>query len=178
MSILVDAPVGPEEKVFGIFRRIGIDFKNHQHTPLFSAKDVDPIEAALPGAHTKNLFLRSKVGFILVTLLGKDRLNLKQFQKDLGLGSLSFAGEEQLLATLQVPPGSVTPLALLHPSARDVKVYLDRKMMAYEILNFHPLRNDMTTSISSMDFRRYLESLGHCPNIVDLPKLPSAESPE
>lgn len=160
-----------EENLFSVFRSLGIEFKNFKHSPLFSTQDSDPIEAAIEGAHTKNLFLRSKVGFILVTMLGSDRLDLKQFEKNLGLGKLSFASEEQLKDILQVAPGNVTPFALFYPSSRDVKVYLDQSMMNFEVLNFHPLRNDMTTSISSSDFRRFLESCNHCPNVFDLPKV-------
>jgi len=45
-----------------------------------------------------------------------------------------------------VEPGAVSPFALLNASARNIKVVLDKKMMREKLLNYHPLRNDATTS--------------------------------
>lgn len=176
-----DSPIElnpPEILFFSILKQNGISYTNHTHAPLFTVKESESIDAMIPGAHTKNLFLKSKSGvLILVTLLGKDRLNLKAFEKQLGLGKLSFASPELLLATLHITPGSVTPFALMHPSAKEVRVYLDQRMMDYELLNFHPLRNDMTTTVSSSDFKRFLQAVGHVPTIASLPMIEVSESP-
>ena len=63
--------------------------------------------------------------------------------------------------TLGVEPGSVTPFAALNDGDRRVSVVLDAAMMAHETLNFHPLVNTMTTSISRDDLVRFLAATGH-----------------
>jgi Ala-tRNA(Pro) deacylase len=41
-------------------------------------------------------------------------------------------------------------------------------MMAHETLNYHPLRNTMTTAIARDDLVRFLEATGHPPRILML----------
>ena len=41
-------------------------------------------------------------------------------------------------------------------------------MMEQETLNYHPLRNTMTTSIGRNDLLRFLEATGHRPRILPL----------
>ena len=50
-----------------------------------------------------------------------------------------------------MPPGSVTPFALINDPARRVTVILDADMMRHERLNFHPLENTATTNIARED---------------------------
>jgi len=45
-------------------------------------------------------------------------------------------------------------------------VVLDAAMMRHETLNYHPLVNTMTTSITRDDLVRFLEATGHPPRIV------------
>jgi Ala-tRNA(Pro) deacylase len=42
---------------------------------------------------------------------------------------------------------------------------LDAAMMAHDVLNFHPLRNTSTTTISREGLLRFLEAVGHPPRI-------------
>ena len=62
---------------------------------------------------------------------------------------------------LGVEPGSVTPFALINDTQRQVSVVLDAWMMRQELLNYHPLRNTMTTTIRNTDFRAFLAATGH-----------------
>jgi Ala-tRNA(Pro) deacylase len=41
-------------------------------------------------------------------------------------------------------------------------------MMAHGTLNYHPLVNTMTTSISRDDLVKFLESTGHIPRMVQV----------
>jgi Ala-tRNA(Pro) deacylase len=47
-------------------------------------------------------------------------------------------------------------------------VVLDRGMLAHDPLNYHPLENDRTTTISPADLLRFIAACGHRPRIVDL----------
>jgi Ala-tRNA(Pro) deacylase len=68
--------------------------------------------------------------------------------------------------TLGIEPGSVTPFAAMNDQAGRVSVVLDAAMMAQATLNFHPLRNTMTTSIGRDDLVKFLAATGHAPRIV------------
>ena len=64
-------------------------------------------------------------------------------------------------------PGAVTPFALINDNGGRVKVVLDREMMALPLLNYHPLTNEATTSITTKDLLRFMAATGHDPEIVD-----------
>ena len=62
----------------------------------------------------------------------------------------------------------MTPFAAINDPAGRVTVVLDAAMMERETLNYHPLRNTMTTSIGRDDLLRFLEATGHPPRLVPL----------
>jgi Ala-tRNA(Pro) deacylase len=76
-----------------------------------------------------------------------------------------------LIEVLGVPPGSVTPFALINDEAGRVTVVLDEGMLAMEPLNFHPLRNDRTIAVSASDLLTFIRETGHRPRIVALPEI-------
>jgi Ala-tRNA(Pro) deacylase len=62
----------------------------------------------------------------------------------------------------------VTPFALINDRARRVQPLLDRAMLEYARLNYHPLTNAATTTIAATDLIRFIEACGHRPRILDL----------
>jgi hypothetical protein len=60
-----------------------------------------------------------------------------------------------------VTPGSVTGFSVLNDQANRVRLVVGcEALLAHETLNFHPLRNDMTTSISREDFLGFADGDG------------------
>jgi Ala-tRNA(Pro) deacylase len=57
---------------------------------------------------------------------------------------------------------------VLNDTERRVGVVLDAAMMEHATLNFHPLRNTMTTSIARDDLVRFLTATGHPPRILPI----------
>ena len=85
---------------------------------MFTVEQSASLRESLPGAHTKNLFLIDKEGrMVLVVAKDDTRVDLKALAKRLGLGRFSFGKAELLEAVLGVPPGSVTPFALINATA-------------------------------------------------------------
>jgi Ala-tRNA(Pro) deacylase len=66
---------------------------------------------------------------------------------------------------LGVVPGSVTPFAAINDTTRQVTVVLDHAMLDHDVLNFHPLVNTMTTSISRAGLLEFLAATGHEPRV-------------
>jgi len=154
---------------------LGIATATHQHVELFSVEEARALRGEIPGAHSKNLFLKSKKGSLwLVVALETTRVDLTVLSKSLRCGRFSFGSADLLHQTLGVEPGSVTPFALINDTVRQVRIILDHGLMTHENLNFHPLDNTATTTIARDDLIAFLEACGHTPEILPLQ---SAQAP-
>ena len=109
---------------------------------------------AIPGAAVKNLFLRNKKGDRhYLVILGIDKqADLRHLVKVIGDDRLSFGSPERLQKYLGVTPGSVSPLGLIHDSARAVRVIVDSDLRTAERLIFHPNDNTASLTISGVGF--------------------------
>jgi Ala-tRNA(Pro) deacylase len=124
------------------------------------------------GAHSKNLFLKDKKdNFFLVSIIDQKRVDLKILSKRYGKGGLSFATAECLKALLDLMPGSVTPYGLLNDIENKVTFILDEDFLSHSLINFHPLRNDMTVSVAPNDFLTFCTRIDHTPSITPIPVL-------
>lgn len=158
------------EELLAYLDSLGIAYKSVRHQPLFTVEESRALRGQIPGAHTKNLFLRDKKATpYLVVTLEDAAIELKSLHRLLGAsGRFSFGSAEMMRELLGVEPGSVTPFAVMNDSARRVTVVLDAAMMAHDVLNFHPLRNTGTTTISREGLLKFLEATGHRPRIEPL----------
>lgn len=162
------APVTPED-LLALLNDVGITFELHHHRAVFSVGEADEVDAAIPGAHTRNLFLRDKKGnMFLVTLMAHTKIDLNKLAQLLGMGRISFGSPERLMTYLGVTPGSVTPFSIINDQDKKVTLVLDAEMMAQDIINFHPLINTMTVGLKPHDLLRFLEHINVSPNIMDL----------
>jgi Ala-tRNA(Pro) deacylase len=161
-------PTTPEQ-IFARFEDLGIAFKTQDHAPAFTVEDARALRGEIPGGHCKNLFLKDKKGQLwLVVTLEDARIDLKALPARIGAARISFGKPELLMEVLGIAPGSVTPFALINDTERRVNVVLDAAMMAYELVNYHPMRNTATTTIRSADLLTFIEACGHTPQIVAL----------
>jgi Ala-tRNA(Pro) deacylase len=146
----------------------GVAHSTLDHPPVFRVEDGIEIKAALPGGHTKNLFLKDAKGQLwLISALGETRIDLKSLPGLIGSARLSFGSEARLVEALGVRPGSVTAFALLNDPDHRVRFVADKALMEADPVNFHPLFNDATTTISQAGFRRFLAALKREPVVVD-----------
>jgi len=159
-------PLSPDD-LFAYLDGLGIGHKTVSHPAAFRVGEARALRGQIPGAHTKNLFLRDKKGVaFLVVALEDAAIELKSLHRRLGAsGRFSFGSAELMRALLGVEPGSVTPFAAVNDTDLRVSVVLDAAMMAHGILNFHPLTNTGTTTIAREDLVRFLEATGHTPRI-------------
>jgi Ala-tRNA(Pro) deacylase len=160
-------PATPDQ-LFAALDRLGIVHPTVTHPPLFTVEQSQALRGAIPGGHTKNLFLKDKKGALfLVTALEDAAIELKSLHRRLGAsGRFSFGSADVLLETLGVAPGAVTPFGAINDTGGRVTVVLDAELMRHSTVNAHPLVNTMTTSIARDDLVRFLESTGHPPRIA------------
>jgi Ala-tRNA(Pro) deacylase len=159
------------EDLFRYLDALGVARRTYAHRPVFTVEESQAACAHIPGGHTKNLFLKDrKDGLWLVVARESLRVDLNGLAKQVGAARFSFGSEDLLIEVLGVPPGSVTPFALINDAGARVRVVLEAGMLALDPLNFHPLRNDRTTAIAPDDLVKFIRATGHEPLIVDLPE--------
>jgi Ala-tRNA(Pro) deacylase len=180
------APLSPEALI-ALLDACGIAHEPHEHAAVFTVAESQALDLTLPGAHTKNLFLKDKKGrFFLVSALKDTRIDLKRLHETLGAsGRVSFGSEEQLMRLLGVKPGSVTAFAVVNDhgagdggrdASGEVTMVLDAGFLAFDRVNFHPLVNTMTLGLAREDMIAFLDACGHAPLILALPEPPAAEA--
>jgi Ala-tRNA(Pro) deacylase len=144
----------------------------HHHPAVFRVEEGLELKAAMPGAHTKNLFLKDKKGRLWLISARQDTVvDLKRAPKTIGSDRLSFGNEALMYETLGLTPGSVTALGLINDPDHRVTFVLDKALWDADIVNFHPLTNTATTALAQADFRRFLSLIGRGPVVVDFGRL-------
>lgn len=153
--------------LFALFDRLGIKTTTIEHIPVFTVEEAKKAHDGIAGGHCKNLFCKDEKGVLwLIVALEDSTIDLKAAKDRIGSKRLSFGRPELLLEVLGVEPGSVTPFSLINDTGGRVNVILDKTMMHHQLLNFHPLKNDATTSISASDLITFIKATGHEPRIV------------
>jgi Ala-tRNA(Pro) deacylase len=156
---------------------LGVEHRTFDHPAVFRVGEGEEVKAQIPGAHTKNLFLKDAKGQLwLVSAADSTAIDLKRLHHLIGSARLSFGPEALMVETLGVTPGSVTAFGLINDAGRRVRFALDRVLDEAEALNFHPLTNTATTSVSRSGFRRFLEAIGVKPLVVDFAAMKVVEA--
>lgn len=150
----------------------GVARITHDHPAVFRVEEGLELKAAMPGAHTKNLFLKDKKGQLWLISARQDTVvDLKRAPGTIGSDKLSFGNEALLYETLGVRGGSVTALGLINDPEQRVTFVLDKALWDADIVNFHPLTNTATTALEQGEFRRFLSLIGREPMVVDFGRL-------
>jgi Ala-tRNA(Pro) deacylase len=159
-------PASPDD-LFAYLNSLHIAYATVHHPPAFTVADARALRGQIAGGHIKNLFLRDKRGVTYLVVAPEDAtIELKSLHRLLGAsGRFSFGSGGLMRELLGVEPGAVTPFAVINDETGRVTVVLDAAMMAHETLNFHPLVNTATTTISRDGLLKFLEATGHHPRI-------------
>lgn len=164
-----ETALGPHD----LFRRLdelGIAHATMRHEPVFTVEEALRLRGRIPGAHSKNLFVRDKKErHWLVSCLSDRKLDLKWLAGELGTKRLTFCSRQRLEGYLGIRAGAVSPFAILNDVTGVVRVALDADLLDREPLNFHPLDNSRTTTISRAGLLRFLEAEGRPPRIIRFP---------
>lgn len=157
--------------LFADLDALGLEWHVHEHDEVFTVEESAHLHETIPGAHTKNLFLKDASGtFWLVTARHDLRVDLKALAAELGAKKFSFGKAEDMEALLGVTPGAVTPLAAINDNDGKVQVVLDSGLAGHDRVNVHPLRNTATVGLSGPGLCAALAHWGHVPRISDIPE--------
>ena len=152
-----------KQDVYALLDENGFWHEITEHKAVYNMAELAEVECPYPEADAKNLFVRDdkKRNYYLITVQGDKRVNLKEFKKQHGTRSLSFASADDLLTLLGLEPGSVTPLGLLHDREHKVQLYLDEAFLADPgLIGVHPNDNTATVWMKTQDLIHLLRDYG------------------
>lgn len=157
------------EELFQYLDKLGITTTTVEHEPVFTVAQSETLHRDIPGGHTKNLFLKDAKGrLFLVVAESHATIDMKQFHKHIGSARLSFGKPDLLQQILGVTPGSVTALSVINDAEGRIDVIIDEQLMAFDVINCHPLINTATTAIKTSDLLAFMRATGHEPRIMPL----------
>ena len=155
-------------KLFSLFDTLGIEHTTIEHQAIFTVSDAHLVADKIPGAHTKNLFLKDDhKQFWLISALQDTQINLRALAKSFLAKNLRFAQPELLRQYLNVEPGSVTWFALLNDKNNSVNAVLDKAIFNHDLIGFHPLENTATTIIKPDSLIQFVQALNHNYRVQD-----------
>lgn len=157
--------------LYSFFSEHGIEYERHDHPPVYTVEEAKRLVPHLPGAKTKNLFLRDKSGnrHILVVVGHDKNVDLKALSKVLGLSKLGLASPDRLKRYLGIEPGSVSMLAVVNDPEHEVDLVVERDVWRAKAFQCHPLVNTSTLVISKAHIERFLEATGHEAQVASVP---------
>ena len=138
-------------------------YSEYKHPAVFTVAESDKVTKHIPGLRTKSLFLKDNLGqFYLVCMPSAKRLDIKHLKKYFQVKKLNFATPEELAAELQLKPGSVSPLAMIH--AKNTIILILRLLIFYLILHkllivYVTIKTFRKKKVQANQFRVFLFSL-------------------
>jgi Ala-tRNA(Pro) deacylase len=152
-----------QKELYELFERLSIQFEYHEHPPLATIDEARIHWRDYNAGRCKNIFFRNHKGnrHYLVILEHLRQLNIRDLEKRLRQGKLTFASDQRLKKYLGVEPGSVSPFGLINDSEKHVHLFIDEKLQEYDRLAFHPNVNTASLIISKADFLKFLNHTGN-----------------
>ena len=152
-----------QEELYLLFEKLNIKFEYYEHPPLATIEDTKTHWKNYNSGRCKNIFFRNHKGdrHYLVILEHLRQLNIRDLEKRLKQGKLTFASDFRLKKNLGVEPGSVSPFGLINDSEKHVHLFIDEKLKEFDRLTFHPNINTASLVLSKSDFLKFLEYTGN-----------------
>ena len=149
-----------KQEIYDLLNRSGVTFEAVEHKAVCNMAQLSEIEMPWPEAEAKNLFVRDdkKQRYILITVKGEKRVDLKAFRHAHQMRPLSFATAEKLMDKLGLIPGAVTPLGALNDQEGAVQVFIDRELSEERgQVAVHPNDNTATLRVPLSDLLALFE---------------------
>ena len=150
-----------KEKVLNKLNELNIEYKEIEHTPVYTIEDMDNLGNIFEDAKIcKNLFVRDQKGkrHFLVVLPEEKRAPLADIANKIGSTKLSFTSEERLMKYLKLEPGAVTPLSVINDETNEVEVVFDEDLKKEKLLGVHPCVNTATILLTPDSLEKYVTS--------------------
>ena len=137
-----------------------IQYKLHNHPPVFTVEEARKHCYHIPGLHAKNLFLKDSKSknHYLVTLPHYKRVEMKDIRKKISAKKLTLSRSEELIRILNLEPGSVSPFGLINDVLNQVIYIVDEDVWTADKVCFHPNINTATLELDQSDFHNAIKA--------------------
>jgi Ala-tRNA(Pro) deacylase len=152
-----------EQEFIAFMDANGFLYQRVEHPAVFTCAEAELHRPTRPAVSTKNLFLCDKKArrFFLVVTGCEKTVKLDQLASQLGVASLRFGSEENLMRLLGVTRGAVTMMGLVNDTGHQVELWVDSEIWQGEYFLSHPLVNTVTLILSKSDLERFFSRTGH-----------------
>lgn len=149
--------------LFDFLDRRGIPYTWYEHPEARTCEEARRWWRDDGSTHCKNIFLRNHKGdrHYLVCFEASEQLGIRDLERRLGEGKLTFASARRLEHYLGVESGSVSPFGLINDTEHHVHLFLDRALEHAPSYAFHPNDNRATVVIAHDAFLAYLAAAGN-----------------
>ena len=161
-----------EIRVYELLDTLEIGFDRVDHEQANTMEACLEVDKILGTDMCKNLFLcnRQKTQFYLLMMPGDKPFKTKDLSKQINSARLSFAEAEFMEEYLDITPGAVSVMGLMHDSQNHVQLLIDKPVLESEYLGCHPCVNTSSIKIKTADvFEKFLPAVHHEAIIVDMP---------
>lgn len=146
-----------------------INYQIVTHPPVYTAEQADKYVQKYEFARTKNLFLKNKAGYYLVTILENKRLDMKKLKENLSTSRFSFAYPEELITKLGITSGAVSPFNLFNDKHHQITFIIDADILKNEkLIGCHPNDNTATVILGIKDLLQIIKQNGNPVKAVQL----------
>lgn len=167
-----DKRIEKEERCYSLLDSLNVEYSRVDHDYADHIDDCHEIEKVLGCEICKNLLLtnRQQTELYLLLMPGDKPFKTKILSKQIGTARLSFATPEQMLAALDITPGSVSVLGLMNDANNAVHLLIDRDLLRNEYFGCHPCINSSSLKIKTADvIEHVIPAMHHAAAYVDLP---------
>lgn len=161
-----------EIAVYDLLDSIGVEYKTLCHPAAFTMEECEAVRQAIGTPVFKNLFLTNKQQtlFYLLMLPADKPFKTKYLSSQLGCARLSFASSEVMKELLNISPGAVSPMGLIHDKSHKVQLIVDQDLSKTEKYACHPCVNTGSVALSLSDLlEKVVPATGHSFTWVTLP---------
>ena len=160
-----------EIRAYDLLDSLDIEYSRTDHPPATTMAVCTDIDSVLDVLICKNLFLcnRQQTNFYLLMMPGDKPFKTKDLSSQLGISRLSFANEDFMKQFLDLSPGSVSIIGLMHDKDNRVQLLIDEDVLKDEYIGCHPCRNTSSIKLKTSDLLdKFLPAVHHSPIIVKL----------
>jgi len=144
------------KNIYDVLSDLNITYVKYEHPAVFTVEEAEKYDQEIVGGKCKNLFLKNKKDntyYLLITESTK-KIDFKKLSILLNGSRLSFASPAELKECLGLTPGSVSPFGLVNDNSQKVKVLIDKNLLKYDQISFHPNINTATLVIKTEYFKK------------------------
>jgi Ala-tRNA(Pro) deacylase len=159
-----------DPRLYETLKQLDIVFDYYGHPPAPTIEEAKVYWKDLDATHCKNLFFRNHKGdkHYLVILDHTRQLGIRDLEKKLKQGKISFASEKRMEKYLGLTPGSVSPFGLINDIHKHVHVFFDANLQKSSKISFHPNINTASLVISFVDFLKFMKWTGNSFEFIQL----------